>query len=392
MARRDGDRYKLSDFHRYLEERYREARRCEQVVEGVRERMADAFRRELDAWQKTFDVCYPELAQRRRELPAPFVQHIDRTEEEELARLRAEIERLTEEVEAGRTRSDELLEAAQAQTDALRRAHPELNRREEELKAEMIRYQDEYAQAFEAAERAGEGALAWLTRFGTLQRLRGQQRQAKRKQEETLAQLRQVREDWLNRVKEAGETQAELRKEWQEVGVRVAEAQTKRDHLDENLPTLAEQNALQRVLEELSDPPGLDGEFGDAMRDLARRNAVRARYEEGLEVSAEFLGRTKGMADGLEKFGSSVANVVREQRRYNLRQVQVHVPSYAARSLATWAEVLAHVRDPSRYAERPEELTAILQPYIRDRMSDVQIRQMFEGLGEELNRATAAWG
>ena len=41
-------------------------------------------------------------------------------------------------------------------------------------------------------------------------------------------------------------------------------------------------------------PPEVPGEFGTQLADLARRNGVRAAYEESLQVSAEFLGRTNG--------------------------------------------------------------------------------------------------
>jgi len=392
MARRDTQKLSLPDFFRFVAARYKEARECHHAAEAVRQRLADAFRQEMAEWQEVFGVCYPQLAERRRELPPDFVLHIDSVEQDELQKLRDEIARLEREIEEGRQESDRLLEAAQSETQRLRRTNPEMNRREEELQALMVRYQDEYAEAYERAEELLDSSLGWLKNLFELQRLRRQQRAAKRKQEETLAKLRLVRQEWLDQVQKAGETQAQLRARWQEVGVAVADATTRRDHLTEHLSTLGEQNALQRVLEELSDPPDVDGEFGQALKDLARRNAVRADYEEALEVSAEFLGRAKGIADGLERFGSSLENVVREQRRYGLRQVHVRLGPEVLRMLGSFAELRPKLSDAARLAANPREFTILLRPYNETAFTDQRIRQLFETMGDELSRATAAWG
>ncbi len=381
----------LSDFFRFLEQQYRSAQACYKETDEVRQGLTEAFTREMAAWQEVFAAAYPDLEARRAELPPAFAAHVDRVEAEERQRQQDELAALDKQVAEGKARSDELLAAAQEHTEVLRHANPRLNEQEEALKALVVQYEDEYAHAYE--QEAALRAESWnpLHRWGEVRRLRRAQQEAKRRQQAEMAKLRKLRQDWLERVKEAGDKQAALRQEWQQVGVETSEAQTRRDHLRENFDTLALEATYQRVLSELDAPPDVPGEFGERLADLARRNAVRASYERALEVSAEFLGRTRGVATGLEKFGTSVASVVREQRRYNLKNVQVRIPPSVHELLGTFDAVRARFQDAARWAAQPDQVSALLDSLNRTRLSDGDIQDLFETMGEELNRATAAW-
>ena len=381
----------LSDFFRFLEQQYRSAQACYKETDEVRQGLTQAFTREMEAWQTAFAAAYPVLEERRAELPPAFAAQVDRVEAEERQRLRDELAALDKQVTEGKAKSDELLAAAQEHTEVLRHANPRLNEQEEALKALVVQYEDEYAHAYE--QEAALRAESWnpLSNWGEIRRLKRAQREAKQRQQAEMGKLRKLRQDWLDRVKEAGDKQAALREEWQQVGVETAEAQTRRDHLRENLDTLAIEDTYQRVLSELDAPPEVPGTFGEMLADLARRNGVRASYERALEVSAEFLGRTRGVATGLEKFGASVASVVREQRRYNLKNVQVRIPPSVHQFLGTFDAVRARLKEEARWATQPDQVSALLDSLNRARLSDGDIQTLFETMGEELNRATAAW-
>ena len=105
-----------------------------------------------------------------------------------------------------------------------------------------------------------------------------------------------------------------MRDKWQKLSVQVSEAQGRADHLRANLAELGEQAAARRVLEELESQHDVTGELGDKLADLARRNVVRLAYQAGLGGVAEALGYLKGIGKGLDRFRSSVGNVIREQR------------------------------------------------------------------------------
>jgi hypothetical protein len=158
------------------------------------------------------------------------------------------------------------------------------------------------------------------------------------------------------------------------------------------LEALAEQGALQKVLENLNEPPDIPGELGEALRDLAQRNQVRRAYEEGLRAVAEILGLTKGVGEGLKRFQQSVATVLQEQRRYNLKEVQVPVSQWAVTLNETWKELQAKVKDEKQMGRHPLEFSQIVSQYVKGRLTDANIQGLFEHLGKALSQATAAWG
>lgn len=382
----------LAEFHRYLDDKRRELEACYKEVEEVQFQFNDIFKRELEAWKDKFSFCYPRVGAQRREMPPAFAQLIDRTEAEERARLQTEIAGLDKEISESRAKMDDLLAKAQAATGDLRTANPQLNQREEALKASMSKLEDRYAQAFEELERLDAFPLGWLINAGKISKLKRAQRKAKDDQAKTLVQLRQVRQEWVDAIQKAGETQAGLRQEWEQIGVRVSEAETRRTYLQANLDTLAEQGALQKVLENLNEPPEVSGELGDALKDLVRRNQVRRAYEEGLRAVAEVLGLTKGVGEGMTRFQQSVATVLQEQRRYNLKEIHVPVPQSAATLNETWKELQAKVKDEKEMGTHPLEFSQIVDRYIKERLTDTNIQSLFENMGKALSQATAAWG
>jgi len=367
-------RMTLAEFHRYLDDKRRELETCYKEIEEVQFQFNDIFKRELEAWKEKFAFCYPRVAARRRELPPAFAQLIDRAEAEERARLQAEIASLEKEIRESRAKMDELLAQAKATTGDLRRANPQFDQREEALKALIAKLEDQYAEAFEELEKLDTFPLGWLIHARRISKLKRAQRQAKEEQAKALMQLRQVRQ------------------QWEQLGVRVAEAESRRAYLQTNLEALAEQGALQKVLENLNEPPDIPGELGEALRDLAQRNQVRRAYEEGLRAVAEILGLTKGVGEGLKRFQQSVATVLQEQRRYNLKEVQVPVSQWAVTLNETWKELQAKVKDEKQMGRHPLEFSQIVSQYVKGRLTDANIQGLFEHLGKALSQATAAWG
>jgi hypothetical protein len=383
-------RMKLSQFNDYLQVKQRELAQCYSEIEEVQAEFNEIFRREMAAWQATFSRCFPEVLARRNEMPASFGEQIDQIEQEELQKLRDEMDQLESEVAAIRAEMDRFTAAGQALVEEMRVHNPELNQREETLKKRVVRLQNEYTKAWEEAERLSEG-LGWLTHASKLAKLRAAQRDAKQKQERAIQALNAVRQQWLTKVEETSQAQAELRKQWQERSVQAAEKQGRLDHIRNNLDDLAQQNAITRVLEELDEDPGVEGELGDALRELIQRNRVRSDYETGLSSVAEALGLTKGVGEGLRRFGQSVATVVQEQRRHNLKDVWVILPRTIIALNETWRALAEKVKDEKQMGTDPLAFSRIIKTYISDRLTDANIQGLFETMGNALNQATKAW-
>jgi hypothetical protein len=382
----------LAEFHRYLDQIRREVEICYTAIEEIQKQFNDIFKRELEAWQERFSFCFPRLLAQRDEMPDQFAQHIAQVEAQEQKRIRQEIAELESKVATNEQRMDALLVGAQKTAEALRKANPELNAREEQLKNLIIQYEDEYARAFEQLDSLDTFPLGWLTHFGQIRRLKRVQREAKKKQDEAALKMREVRQDWVDRVQKAGEKQAELRQEWQTLSVATAQAKSELDQKVTAFDALAEQAAIQRVLEELPQAPkGLEGELGEAIRELVEHNKIRWSYEEGLKAVAEALGLLKGIGEGIERFRRSVGTVLQEQRRHNLRAISIVVPTSVVSINGIWPDLRARIKAEKQIATRPVEFSRMVKQRLSDRLTDAVIQAYFNDQGEALNRATRAW-
>ncbi len=384
-------RMTLAEFHRYLRDKREELQVCYQEVEEVQFQLNDMFKRELEVWQEQISFCYPRLAEQRDEMPRAFAEQIDGAEAEEKERIRQEIADLAREIEEMRQRMDELMARGQAATKDLREHNPRLNAREERLKKQVFDYEEEYAQAFEEIEALRKQPFGWLTNLGRIRRLKRVQKRAKEQQRHALEELREVRQTWKQKVEGTGETQATLRKEWEQLGISLSQARGRHDHLRENFDALAEQAALQRVLEELEEPPDVPGPLGEGLEKLVKHNKIRRAYETGLRSVAETLGLLKALREGLDRFENSVRTVREEQRRFNLPRTRVLVPHSVAATNQIWKTLKNHVEDEKEMGTNPLKFSRIADHYIKSRLSDEQIESFFQELGQALNRATKAW-
>lgn len=381
----------LSQFDRYLRDKSAEMRSCIATIEAIHDEFQTTFQRELEIWQELFRFCYPELTLHRNEMPAALQAYLDRIEAEELARLKGEIADLEAKLTELRAKMDEETAQAQAAIKALRSANPDLNRREEQLKATIVKLQDEYAQAYEQLEELQRPAFGWLTNAGAIRRLKRLQKTIKRQQAEAMQKLRATRQEWLAKVQETSETQGELRQAWQQAGITSAELQARYDHLVNNLEGLARQEGLQRALQEITEVYPVEGELGEKLAEIARHNRIRADYEKGLGASSETLGLLRGIGSGLDKFGQSVSQVLAQQRRYNLRQIQIPLPHDVGVVNQTWKQLEERVQDRKHMVANPLEFAEIAQQYVIGRLTPEVIERFFEQMGAALNRGTAAW-
>ncbi|MEA3407607.1 MAG: hypothetical protein U9R48_05960 [Chloroflexota bacterium] len=384
-------RMTLAEFHRYLQDKRQELQACYKEIEEVQFQLNDMFNRELEVWQERLSFCYPRLAEQRGEMPQAFADHINAVEAEERERMRQEIADLAQEIEETRRRMDELMAQGQAATEALRKQNPRLNDREEHLKKLVSDYEDEYAQAFEEIESLKKPLLGRLMHLPKIHRLRRVQKRAKEQQKHILEEMREVRQTWKQRVEGTGETQAELRKEWEKLGTKLSQARGRHDHLQANFDALAEQVALQRVLEELEEPPDVPGALGEGLEELAKHNKIRQAYEAGLRAVAEALGLLKALGEGLDRFGTSVRTVREEQRRFNLPRTHVLVSHEVAVTNQIWKTLQKQVEDEKYMGTHPLKFSRIVDRYVRSRLTDEQIESFFQELGQALTRATEAW-
>ncbi|MBN1418249.1 MAG: hypothetical protein JXP34_05700 [Planctomycetes bacterium] len=328
--------------------------------------------------------------------PALGTRVAERTEEERrIAEARRVELRETVIPEAARA-ADEALREGQDLTARLRGANPRLDRREEDLKAERKGLEAKLSDLNDRIRSLSRG-LGIVLRFVSIVKLDRERQRTIGKLQAVQKSLRDVRQEWASIRDETQSVQEELQARWRRATLAAAQGRAELEVLDDDARrgALVRARSVRHALAGLREPiecpaPDLAREI-DAMIEL---NARTAAYEEGLGSACGLLAWLDGVASGLGRFDESVKGLIHEQEMHSehLDELDVEVPDETLAFHEVWEPLRRKVVDDGRLCEHPEEFVAAIKPAMEDTLSETRIRAMFEGLGEALKRATAAWG
>jgi chromosome segregation ATPase len=368
-------------------------------------------RKELAEVQVGFNSAYVEWKAQHDATLEQLVQDIILKLDEVGTALRARIDkRLIEEqriiaerrteldeqiIPETRAQADGMLKEGQLITTQLRNTNPQLDEREEKLKARRAELQAELAQLNQQIKRLS-GCFTVVFNFPKINRL-DRQRQRVIGQLETLQQdLRDVREEWQQLQQEKGSQRADLQTQWQRATLRLAELEAERDFLSEetNREDLARGRAVRHVVDNLKEPIACAVPDTKAQLDhMVALNIQTDDYEEGLASVASLIALIDGVMEGLRRFAESVQGLREEQRMHSayLPRLEITVPDRVLGFNAQWDKLAAAVRDDARLAAHPAEFVAAIRPPIEDDLTEANIKGMFESLGQALTSATRSW-
>ena len=374
----------LGRFVAYVQDNTKRIDALYKEVEEIQVRFNSLYSALLAEWQGQVEATAPQLVD--GELPAPFAAALSASQAGERAKLEARIAELGGQLAERKGAGDEALRAAQAEISRLRELNPALNQREERLKGQSLRETEQIL----GLEVELKGAGFWNRLLGASD-LKKKLDQARKAHAKTVAALQGVREEWVQKKKEAELRQAELRAAWEKASVEAAQMQAELDYQTGNLEALAATRGAQAYLAGLEQPPALAGELGEAAARIAALNAKLAAYRSGLASVAEALGLLTGVRTGMERFFESANKVYEEQRRYNLKPLRLEIHRSVVEFHNTWAEYARQVKDEKRLGHEPLEFVRIAQRYAQERLTEPAIQAMFESMGKALNAATKAW-
>jgi chromosome segregation ATPase len=293
------------------------------------------------------------------------------------------------------TEADQTLQEGQRLQTRLRALNPRLDQREEELKAQRSVLEGELAELNEQIRRLS-GCLSVVLNFPKINRLGRRRQEAVGELKVIQQELKRVREEWREaQVQTQGEQEA-LQTKWQELALRLARLHGELDYLDEeaNREALALRRAVRYVMDHLKEPVScpaseLQGEL-DAMVELNRQTDD---YQAGLGSAGSFMSLLDGIMEGLRRLNESVQGLVEEQRMHSshLSALSISVPGEVLAFHRQWPVLARKVHDESRLCAHPAEFVAVVQPVMDEDLSESNIRAMFGGLGQALERATSEW-
>jgi chromosome segregation ATPase len=285
----------------------------------------------------------------------PTLQHnIETRREEERQRLKEHREQLREQLIPGvQAEADQILENGQYLTDGLRELNPKLNQREEDLKARRTALEAELAQLNEQIRRLS-GCIGVVINFGKIGKLDRQRQRIIGELKAVNMDLKEVRDEWQNTSQEIDSEQVDLQNQWQKKTLELAQLQGELNYLDDDATreSMALKSAARYILDNLKEPADCpDQDLKGELDQMVELNIRSDQYQQGLGAVSGIIALLDGIIQGLYQ----------------------------------------KVQDDHQICAEPEMFMESIQPVIDHDLSEVNIKGMFENLGQALKQSTESW-
>ncbi len=321
-------------------------------------------------------------------LPDPLPAHIEARLPAERQTVAQMAEELNKQIAAKQAEADARIAAVQAGMAELRTLNPQLDQREEQLKA-MIAFRTQALHDLNAQVGKLAGGLGFALHFGKIHGLDNDRHRLVGQLETLNEDLTKVRKEWQDKRDAFGASQAQEQAAWQGMMVEVGRLKAERDALTADPEAQARRRATLYVLDNLKGLTGADPEL-QKMIDL---NVQTDDFRAALGAVAGLLGTVNGIRQGLERFGASVSALIDEQSRNSqyLPELKLEVPKEAAIFDQQWDELIACVRDEKALASHPVDFVRSTRPFVEEKLTKERIAAYFEALADTLKKATAGW-
>ena len=371
----------------------------------------EAVRKEVEEIQAGFQTRYVEWKSKHDaellRLGGLVVERLDETG----AELQAQIQKLIpDEQEAVEERRKELREViipkyqqeldasiikGQSKKDELRKLNPEINQKEEDLKAGLAVNKQELEKLNAQIHQRSRG-LGSVLHFAEIGKLDGQRQRLIGRMEEQQKQLSKVRKDWSDYQQVVQQEQGDLQASWQMAIASLAQGQSELAILDDdpNREKMIRERATRKVLDGLKDfveCPAV--ELKVELDKMVEYNHQTDDYHDGLAAVAGLIGMLGSIQEGLRRFNSSVESLREQEKMYSsyLKPLEIVIPEPVLQFNNQWGELKIKVKDEKTICDHPAEFNRNMQPILSDQLSVDRITAMFDSLGKELKMATEHW-
>jgi hypothetical protein len=329
-------------------------------------------------------------------LPADVHKAIDarlKVERETLDKRRQEL--ASQIVPKAEQVADDLLQRAQKATADIKQVNPRLNAQEEKLKANLAEAEAELNRLNAEIKRLS-GCLTGFINFFKISELDRQRHKLLGRMEENAKAMKSVREEWAKAKAGYSTEETQLQKQWQQANVDAARAREELAQLndDPKRAELALRRAIVNVFDHWETPLQPAGNpLVDEINQMVHYNLQQNAYEEGLGKVAGLIALLGGVSQGLQSIGQSVDALIKEQGMHSayLKPVSVTVDDNVIQFHTQWDELRSKLKDERALAQHPAEFSALFDVQVKGRLSETNIKSMFDSLSRSLTAATKGW-
>jgi len=294
-----------------------------------------------------------------------------------------------------REAADGTLQEAQEQMAHLRALNPELDREEEEIKAQKAELEAQLAALNDQIQSQSRG-LKLLRHFPSILRADRERQRIVGKLEALGQSLYSVRHRWEQESERIREEQQALQNRWQLESIAAARLQTELDQLDDEAfrHDLALRRAIRQVLDDLKVAvAGSDSDLEVGLAEMIELNIQTDTYHEGLASVGGLIGLLRGIHTGLEAIAESVTALAEEQRMHSayLAPLDFRLPAGVETFHDQWPALARQFADEKVIGQQPADFRAQVEPLLAGPLSEPAIEATFQDLGKAIEQAAAAW-
>ncbi len=386
-------RLSIHQFERFVTDAQTHVGRLYKEIEEVQQALNDAREGARLERQDLVERARHMLKERHSQLDAGFVSGWNARVAQELQSLETEARVLEQLIEEEQRKADEMLARAQRTRSELRKMNPELDAREEALKADLVRF-DREANELDAEIARMARWFGMLFRKRAIRELEERLRALEKRMEAVEKALAHTRKEWAAVLEAATSEEQELQTGWQTTEQRVARMRQDLNRMREDVQGEAERRALFAMVQGAEEPPSSgDAEIDALLAEVDRlSDEVLDEQERALQAGSEMLGMLSGLGQGLDGLRESVASVRKEQDAHSeLPPLVISLPDSVVTFHCYWPQLAQYIVDERQMAAHPAAMAEALRAVIDQQLTGEAIERMFVEMGNALSAATERW-
>ncbi len=239
--------------------------------------------------------------------------------------------------------------------------------------------------------------LGVVTHFFAIYKLRKQRDGIYKELRATLETLNEAQLKWRASAAKAAKKEAVLQERWAGVNLSRGRYQAELEVLDnpEQFERLAQTQAGRTWLDGLRTPlTGAPPELQDPINALVALNLRCDSYRDALGAAAQLNAVLKAISRGLGQMDGTMHRLMRQESQYSqyLPRLDLEVAGSVEAFNGQWRTLYEKIKNQEHFAQNPQEFTLIAKASLEDGVTNDQIKNTFENIGNAINRATKRWG
>lgn len=340
------------------------------------------LKKQLESATKYMKETYDSISPGAKKTFDTMVDNAKKDLDKIIADLKSQVKKSTDE-------SQKIEKTNVSLHDNLAKENPELDAKEEALKADILKTAQE-CKLLEKQLAKFDGIRGWFT-GGSAATLRKTFNEKMTRLESLNKQINSLRKDWAQKLTDTDKAENDERTKWIALQKDISTSSMELANIEKNYDALSFQNAIT-ALTKCEVIEGFSPECTSILKKIKELRTSKEELVQGLVEISGTLATLKGINDGYAAFAKSVANLKHEQDTYSsLARLNFDIDDAVVTYNSSFTDIIPLIKDEKKMAENPKVYSESVKTKLSQSLVDKNIELMFDSLGKSITVATKAW-